>query len=240
MARLIEPPLGLPVVSMQPLSGPRTVGAARTETIGGLVQTVASPLGLWRWQFSFAPMNGDMFRRYRGWITAMHGGANATRWHFYDPDIMAMRTFGGSVTASELSNGVPWSNDMPWDNGQNWQVGYPHETVAASSAKGSSTVRLQNNWWGYVLEPGDMIGFFPSHFGLYMVTEVISDGRYRIWPPLRKALTSDDYATLKPTLAMRLESEEAASAGRGLVVAEGATVTMIEVFDYDVKSAFTD
>ena len=88
------------------------------------------------------------------------------------------------------------------------------------------------------LQVGDYLGFFPFHFGMYVVTEVIEPGTYRIWPPLRKALTTDDFATLDPTLAMRLESEDAATADRSLQVAEGASVTMVEVEDYNVREYF--
>lgn len=73
-----------------------------------------------------------------------------------------------------------------------------------------------------------------------MVTEVIGLGTYRIWPPLRKALTTDDFATLKPVLAMRLESEEAATAARDASFISKATMTLVEVLDYDVRDYFVD
>ncbi len=60
MGRLVSPPLGLPVVSMEPLSGPRTLGAAGTQSLNGFVQTSGAAFGMWRWQFSFAPMNKSM------------------------------------------------------------------------------------------------------------------------------------------------------------------------------------
>ncbi|HEU4986860.1 MAG TPA: hypothetical protein VFT89_07325 [Rhizobiaceae bacterium] len=240
MARLISPPVGLGIVSAEPLSGPRSVGASRTESIGAFVQTVASPFGLWRWQFSFPAMNGSLFRRYRGWITALHGGANATRWPFFDPDAMSFHEAGVDASNFEIATGVPWSNDEPWLNGENWAINRPVVTVAAAAALGDTQISLADEWWGHSLDVGDYIGFTPFHLGLYTVTQVIEPGTYRIWPSLRKALTTADFATLSPTLALRLESEEAASAGRGLVVADSLSATFVEVLDYDVRDYFAD
>lgn len=244
MARLVSPPAGLPVVSLEPLSGPRTVGAGGSQAVGGFVQTVAAPFGLWRWKISFAPMHRSMFRRYRGWITALHGGANATRWTFWDPDMMLPSEAGIAVSARAdwTSTGYTkkWSNNMPWSSGEGWQMTPPQVAVADAAARDATTISIAPDFWGHDLDVGDYLGFFPFHLGLYIVTEVFEPGRYRIWPPLRKELTVDDFATLRPTLAMRLESEDAAPASRGPVMAEGLSVTMIEVLDYDAREYFAD
>lgn len=244
MARLLSPPVDLPVVSVEPLSGPRAVNAGVSTTVGNFVQTVSSPFALWRWQVSFAAMHQALFRRYRGWVTALHGGANATRWDFWDPDMMSPRETGIDVSPrarwTDTGHEQNWSNGLPWSNGQGWQMTPPTVSVAASAAKDDTVISLGSTFWGHGLDVGDYLGFFPFHLGLYLVTEVIDPGTYRIWPPLRKAITPDDFATLRPTLAMRLESEEAASAGRGLVVAEGLSVTLVEVLDYDVRDYFAD
>lgn len=244
MARMISPPSGLPVVSLDPLSGPRSVSAGASQSVSGYVQTTAAAFGLWRWQISFAPMHLSMFRRYRGWITALHGGANATRWDFWDPDMMSPKESGvnvpdaGDWTSTGLSQ--DWSNGLPWSSGEGWGSSPPLVAVAAASPADTSEISLDHAYWGHRLDIGDYVGFAPFHLGLYMVTELIGQGAYRIWPPLRKALTTDDLATLRPSLAMRLESEDAATAGRGLVVAEGLSVTLVEVLDYDVRDYFAD
>lgn len=244
MARLLSPPAGLPVVSVEPLSGPRTVNAGATTSVGNFVQTVSSPFALWRWQVSFAAMHQALFRRYRGWVTALHGGANATRWDFWDPDMMSPHEAGISVSPrarwTDDGHAQNWSNGMPWSSGQGWGMTPPHVAVAGAAPRDATVVSLGSAFWGHTLNVGDYLGFFPFHLGLYLVTEVIDPGTYRIWPPLRKAIGPDDFATLRPTLAMRLESEDAATAGRGLVVAEGLTVTMVEVLDYDCRDYFAD
>jgi hypothetical protein len=112
--------------------------------------------------------------------------------------------------------------------------------VAAAAAREGTVIKLGSQFWGHVLDIGDYIGFVPFHFGLYTITEVISPGEYRIWPPLRKSVTAGDFATLRPVLAMRLESEDSASAGRGLVTADSVTVTLVECLDYDVREYWTD
>lgn len=236
--RLISPPIGLGTTSIEPLAGPRSVSAGVTQSIGNFVQTFGSPFGLWRFQFSFPAMHQSLFRRYRGWITALHGGSNATRWTFFDPDAMSFQEAGVNASNFEIASGKPWSNGMPWSNGENWKTGRPVVGVAATASRNATVVKLGSAWWGHKLGIGDYIGFFPFHFGMYEVTEVIVPGEYRIWPPLRKTISASDFATLSPTLALRLESEDAATAGRSLVVADGLTATFVETFDYDVRDYF--
>ncbi|WP_207621412.1 phage head spike fiber domain-containing protein [Chelativorans oligotrophicus] len=241
--RLISPPIGLGLIGIEPLSGPRTVGAGANQSIGGFVQTFGAPFGLWRFRFTFHAMRGAEFRRYRGWITALHGGANATRWHFNDPDRISPAESGMSVSPSirwDNISGLNWANGQPWSNGQRWAVSPPQVRPAAGAALGDTVITLADEFWGHSLLGGEYIGFFPFHLGLYIITDVIAPGTYRIWPSLRKAVTLDHFCTLDPTLAMRLESEEGATADRALQVAEGASVTMIEVLDYDVRDYFSD
>lgn len=235
-ARLLSFPIGLPITKIEPLSGPRTVQSGSTQSVGGFVQTVASPFGMLKFRMNFGPMRGVEARRYRGWITALHGGANATRVPWLDGDNLSDAEAGivGGMSPKQ------WSNGMPWSNGQYWSGSYPIVPIAQQSAIGDTVIHLQDEFWGASLGYGDQIGFTPFHFGLYMVTEVIDAGIYRIWPPLRKALTTDDFATLRPVLAMRLESEDSASAARGPAFIDNASVTLVEVLDYDVRDYWTD
>lgn len=240
MGRLISPPVGLGTTSVEPLSGPRTVSAGATRSVTNFAQTFASPFGDWRWRLSFPAMQGSLFRRYRGWVSALHGGANATRWTFFDPDCMSFREAGADASQIDAEAGKPWSNGMPWSNGGNWQSSRPVVSVAAPASREATIVSLADQWWGHRLDVGDYVGFFPFHFGMYEVTQVVEPGAYRIWPSLRKAITTADFATLSPTMALRLESEDSASAGRGLVAAESLSVTLIETLDYDVRDYFAD
>lgn len=228
MARLLDWPEAIGINAMTPLSGPRVVGSGGSESLTGYVQTVAGVFGVWRWQIGVTAMKGIGFRRFRGTILGLHGGANALRVTFYDPDGLH------TLRYANWSNGMPWSNGAPWSCLADW-VSPTHPAVL-----GATEVRLAATTWGHQLGVGDWFGFTPYHFGLYVVTEVLAPGRYRIWPPLRKDVTTDDYAHLKPVMAMRLESENAASAARGLEVAEAATLTLIEVEHRDVVDFFSD
>lgn len=240
MARLIHWPRGLRASFREPLSGPRAVNAGVTTSVGYFVQTTASPFGLWRWRFQFPPIRGQLFRRYRGWVTALHGGANATRVPFCDWDGLSFDQTGVDASRDEWRRGRTWGNGMPWSNGANWKSTPPNVPVAAPAEKDATIISLGSACWGHGLDYGDLLGFFPLHLGLYMVTEVIDPGTYRIWPPVRRAIGADDFATLRPTLAMRLESEDAANAPRGAAFAEGLSVTLVEVLDYDVRDYFAD
>ena len=239
MPRLIDFPIGLRFTSRTPLTGPRSSGSASTESLTGFAQTVASPFGLWRWQFTFTAMNKIESRRYRGFVTAMHGGANATRVPFRDPDRMSFAEAGMTVTPYQERYGVPLSNGLPMSNGMNHPVSYPFVGVASAAARYADIVMLDDEFWRSALGIGDQIGFGPSYLGLHVITEVQGGGTFRIWPPLRKALTTSNYATLEPTMAMRLEGESAAGFSRGISVMEAPTIVLTEVEDADVRAFYT-
>ncbi len=281
MARLIPWASGIRYASLAPLSGPRSIGSGGSQTIGGYTQTVASPFGLWRWQFGFAPLRGAGLRRYRGMIAALHGGANAVRVPIYDPDIMpytraqmlgaeGLPVVRGIEFASTfedriaLAIGDDTDDELALGDGTDdvlmsepnvtatttrfrvggtsttWSYSFPHVYVAAGAAKDATTIYLNNAAWGHRLIVGDYIGFGPLYFGLHVVTEVYSEGVYRVWPPLRRAITTADWATLNPTIAMRMEGEEAGAVVRGQYYADGLTLTLVEVEDADVRAYFNE
>jgi hypothetical protein len=240
MARLISWPLGLRWNRMKPLGGPESIGAAENTSIGNVTQTVASPFGARFMQFSFPPLRGTMARRARGLVTALHKGANAVRVSVCDWDGMSFADAGMQISLPQRQNGLPWSNGMPWSNGENWRPTKPNVKVAASAALDATTIKLASTFWGHSLGMGDWFGFFPFHFGLYEITEDLGDGEYRIWPPLRKAITTADYATLYPVMAMRLLASNLPDADRGPAFLEGLTISLFEVFDYDVREWFAD
>lgn len=231
MGRLIDWPELVGVRGRIPLTGPRAVSGSSSESIGGYVQTVAGVFGLWRWQLDLTPMRGEAYRRYRGTVAALHGGSNALRVPFYDPDGIHLYRY------------TAFDNGLGWSNGAQLSSLYETVSVADDHALGASVVELVDEYWGHVLGVGDQIGFGPLHFGLYMVTQVIAPGEYRVWPPLRKALVAGsppDYATLLPTMAMKLESEAAASAPRGLEAADGCSMVLVEVLHSDVIDYFQE
>lgn len=241
MGRLLNWPAGLGIRSRRPLAGPRTVGAtSQQETIGGRFQSVSSPFGGWKYEFLLPVAYGRAYRQIEGLVTALHAGANAVRVPWPVPDSLTLQEAGASFTPMQEALGLPWSNEQSWSNGQNWGASPPNVPVASIAAFDASIVRLGSEFWGHALDMGSEIGFFPFHFGKYMVTEVRGNGEYRIWPPLRKAITTSDFATLEPVLAMRLDGEQAASLTRGAGYGEETTLVMSEVFDYDVRDYFGD
>lgn len=240
MARLLSWPVGLRANSMRPLSGPRAVGASTSESIAAFVQTTASVAGLVTLEFGFPDLRGQMARRVRGWIKALHGGANATRVPMCDWDGLSYLQRGLDGPADRWRAGEPWGNGLSWSNGQSWHGAFPIVSVATAAAIDATIVSLGDVFWGHSLDMGDRIGFFPLHFGSYEITEVIGPGTYRLDLPLRKAITTDDFATLNPVLAMRLLGENAAQAERGPAFLQGLTMQMVEVLDYDVRDYFTD
>lgn len=240
MARLLDFPIGLRPNRMRKLAGPKTRGAGQSVGATGWEQTVASPFGARRLEFSFPNIRGKLARRTRGWISAMHGGANATRIRLCDWDGLSLADRGINATLAEYKAGSTWSNGLPWSNGQNWSNSEEPLAVTAAAAQDDTIVSLDVSGWGANLGVGDWIGFFPFHFGVYEITQVVDDGQFRLDMPLRDALTTSSWAYPNPTLAMRLESESAASGERDAFSLTGLSLVMVEVFDYDVRDHFTD
>lgn len=240
MSRLLSWPLGLGYSDFEFLSGPRSVGESQNTSISDYTQRVTSPFGGWVFQVQFPNLQGSMSREHRGMITALHGGANAVRFTFTDGDRMSLSEAGVLTSESVFDTGQPWSNDETWSNGQNWQSSLPAVTVAAAAAQGDTIVRLSNEYWGHGLrEYGDLIGFAPLHLGVYMITESFGDGVYRIWPRLRKTLTTTDRAVYPPTMAVRLLNFQAAKVQRDVEKAGNLTAVFAEVFDYRVRENFS-
>lgn len=240
MARLLSWPNGLRWNRMRLLSGPESMGGGGDTSIGDFTQTVASPFGARYMLFSFPPMRGATARRARGLITALHKGANAVRVHLCDWDGMSLSEAGVDTSMLGQSPEMPWRDLTFWAVGGTWRVTKPLVAVASAAAKDGAIVSLANEFWGQRLGIGDWIGFEPFHFGLYEVTEVIDNGVYRIWPPLRKTLAPGDKATAYPSMAMRLLASNLPDAERGPAFLEGLTISLFEVFDYDVRDYFTD
>ncbi|MBZ0164562.1 MAG: hypothetical protein K8H74_17850 [Notoacmeibacter sp.] len=231
-ARLLNWPVGVEWANYAILEGPRTIGAGGGFSFAGLAQTVRSPFGLWRVRITLPEMRGAEARRVRGWITAQHGGANATRVPWQEPEIMTRAEAGASGPLVQT-----WSNGEYWSNGLGWSARYPTETAGAAAAKGDTSVVLGSDHWGQSLDDGDRFGFFPFHLAVYEVTEVLAAGQYRIWPPLRKAVAATDGATMRPTMAMKLLTEPKLPYNRNLM--PEIDLDFLEVKDEIVRAWFT-
>ncbi|TWF53268.1 hypothetical protein [Neorhizobium alkalisoli] len=241
MARLLSWPLGLRWNRWKWLAGPEAVGASSDTTIGDFTQTIASPFGARAMQITFPPLRGAPARRARGLITALNKGANAVRVSICDWDGMKFAEAGTSITQQQIQDGMPFSNGLGWSNGENWQLTKPLVPVASSAAQDATVIRLSTAFWGGLLGMGDWIGFSPLHFGLYEITEEMETaGQYRIWPPLRKDIASGSFSTLYPVMAMRLMANNLPDAERGPSHLENLSISLVEVFDYDVRDYFLD
>jgi hypothetical protein len=239
MPRLVEWPIDLSVESQEAISGPSAISGG-TSSITGQIQTVSSPFGLWEWALRFPPMQGEQFRRFRGFFAALQQGANATRWTMDDPDRIARISSGIATTVPDDSPiEVPYLNGKLFTNGRGNRIHRPPVAVARAAQKGDSVVSLSPSNWGMALNYGDLIGFFPFHFGMYIVTERISAGQYRVWPPLRKALAPTDYATLSPRMVVRMKPGTGSGLVRDAESARGMQMTVVEVKDEAVRAFYT-
>jgi hypothetical protein len=238
--RLIDFPAPLEITNLTWLGGPAARNSGSNTAMDGAEQTFSTVGSVVAFSLSFDLKMGRSARIERGALTALMNGMNAVRFTFYDPDIMTPSEAGLNVNEGVEWNNIPaetWSNGERWSNGKGWTVSPPVVAVSADCPSGATVVSLSNEFWGHGLTLGSYIGFFPFHFGLYMVTEVMGGGKYRIWPELRKSLTPNDLATLVPTLVMRTRPG-GYQLNRGAVHTEGQSVELFEVHDYYVRQYF--
>lgn len=240
MARLLTwPDFGnAGIVKVTPVNGPSARNSGSNTAADGSEQTFSGIGDRWAFTFDLVSQRGADARRTRGLLNSgLASGVNATRWTVVDPDRMSLMEAGLSGNSSS----VEWANGAPWSNGRKWGISYPVVAVAETAAADDRIVWLADSFWGHSLGIGDWFGFFPFSLGLYEVSEVIEPGRYRIWPPLRTALTAGThYATLTPTLALRLTGPGATRLSRGLTHTEGQGADLVEVVDAHVRAYFAD
>lgn len=228
--RMVSYPVDLPFTSLTPSGGPTVLGATESDT--AFVQTVVNPFGLWRFQVDFPAMKDRWAREFKRLSVAALGGANCFRFPFWDFDEPGFKELG--LTAPQSCK-VLWSNGEPWSNGQPWTVGKPLALVAAASAKDTATITLDlTNWNGVVPSFFGIVG----HFAVYAVIGVQSQtgnvATLRVWPPVRRAVTAEDYATLRPVMAARIAGPSGASWSRQVETMGGSRLDMVEVPDETV------
>lgn len=223
-------------VSVTWLTGPNARSSGANTASDGSEQTFDTIGDVVSFRLEFTPKQGRVARRERGFLTALGGGTNAFRFTYVDADRMEPDEAGIiGPYGSQL-----WSNGKPWSNGQWWQPSYPVVPVAGASPYDSGIINLSDQVWGHTLGWGDHLGFFPFHFGIYTVTEVLDAGRYRIWPRLRKAVDVDDFCTLFPTLVVRPTGKEAGSWRRDASTTTDTSIDVVEVIDPYVRQYFSD
>lgn len=226
MARLLD--WQARVAKLTPVSGPASAGSGSNTLANGSEQTFAGFNSAWVFDMAFPPSQGQQARREYGWMIALHNGANAARYQYVDGERMTPVEAGLPASAT-------W--DCTWDC--TWETGYETVTLSAAVAKDATQVTLADELWGHSLNYGDVIGFGTAYFGAHVVTEVISAGTYRVWPPIRKALTTSEHrANLEPTLALRFKPNSVNYGDFMPAYATGRGGQFIEVFDEYIQTDF--
>ncbi|WP_011580571.1 MULTISPECIES: hypothetical protein [Chelativorans] len=243
MGRLLTWNDGLGLNALEVVQGPNVRNSGSNTAADGSEQTFEGIGSVWAFRLGLTIKQGRAARAQRGILDALMGGANAMRFTVIDPDMMTPAEAGMSVPDWLGWNDVPaqpWSNGMPWENGQFWKVSPPVVRVAASAGVDSSVIRLRDEFWGHALGIGDRIGFFPFHFGVYQITEVLEPGTYRVKYRLRKAIAAGDFCTLRPVIVLRPTSKTSAMPpARVPAHTETTSVTLVEVIDPYVRQYFT-
>lgn len=231
--RLITWPDFLGIVDVDYLSGPASRTSGSNTASDGSEQSFAAVDNRLAIRVSLMPANRTRARRQRGVLQALRAGDVGVRLSLPDPDRMTLTEAGVNNPPPDLG----WSENVDWSDGATWGVSYPLVTVGANAAVDATQVTLANEHWGHSLGLGDIVGFAPDHFGWYFVVGVEASGTYRIWPRLRKAVTTADSATLQPTAVFRAVANSVAF-GRGQFVSRGS-LDMLEVTDPEVRTYYT-
>ena len=213
-------------------SGPASAGSGSNTLADGSEQSFAGDNFALRFDLSFPPSQAANARREYGWMLGLHNGANATRYEYRDRTEKTPQDVGEPSAA--------WTGGAAWAGGA-WADGHGTVAVAANAATGESIVRLANAKWGHGLDPGDVIGFSPSCYGAYWITEVLSGGVYRVAPRLRHALDAATHrATFYPRLALRFVPGSVSYGTFNPGFAAGRGGQFVEVFDEYVTTYFGD
>lgn len=234
--RMIDYPVGLVFTSNAPTGGPQQIGA--TESATSFVQNALNPFGVWKFQVDYPALKGAMARAFTT-LTASHlAGTNCFRFPFRHLDEPGFRELGIPTPPGYT---VPWESGQPWAHGEPWKMSKPIVPVTSASAKGAATISLDVTLWN---------GIVPSFFGIVGHFAVYSqigvrrrDGNLvelRVWPPVRRAITIDDYATLRPILAARVDGPSGAVGARDAMRMRGNRINMIEVLDETVLRDVTE
>lgn len=233
--RLLNQPVCLEVVGFQPLNGPATLGSVG-GSLSSYAQTVVSYGFAWEFEITVNATHRRMAREVRGWLTANHSGANATRFKLVDGDWPQPEELG---LAADVLTAKPFAEGQVLTEGKAISGGYGLCKMKQAAALGATIVQMEEELWYDKLTIGTWIGFHPFHLAGYQITEVRGNGEYRIYPPLRKAVAADDYATLTPVFALR-QMGEGAYPFRNQSFQDQVKLRFLEVFDYDVRDYFVD
>lgn len=240
MYRLLPQPC-LAVDSIAWINGPGARSSGTSTSMDGGEQTFDSYGDAVAVQLNFAPNRNTAARRQRGFLTAITPG-NAFRLTYLDMDMPTPFETGVAIDKRKKwrdLDQLDWSNGDTWSDGQGWRASPNVVSVDASADLDGGIISLADEQWGHALGMGDHIGFGPFHFGIYTITEVIGDGVYRIWPRLRKSLTTEDFCTLRPTAIFRPIGKDHAQWTRlrtGLTA--GSSLSAVEVPDYYVRQYY--
>jgi len=244
MARLLTWNDALGINALEVVNGPNVRNSGSNTAQDGSEQVFAGVGGIWAFRLGLPISQNRRARFQRGLLDALDGGVNAMRFTVYDRDMMSPAEagiIGGSHCDWHGVGSQNWSNGMSWSNGAGWKTTAPTVQVVADAAANTGIIRLEDKFWGHTLGYGDQLGFFPFHFGMYRVVEVLEPGVYRVKYRLRKALQAGDYATLHPVIVLRPTNKDAANApGQVPGYTDGGDILLTEVIDPYVRRHFVD
>ncbi|WP_319532863.1 hypothetical protein [uncultured Cohaesibacter sp.] len=200
---MVDAPVGLGISRFERVGGDTLIG--QTSSLESSVQNSVDPFSNWVFKIDFKRMQGGEVRAFEEWRDALAAGANCTRLQFFDPHEPSNAELG-----LEAGNYTQWTSGLPWTHGKGWRRGRPLCSVVKAADYDGSVVTLDiSNWTNKDTGRVHLPAWFGiiGHFAVYKVTGRDIAGniaRLHIRPPLREKITPFNFATMRPTICVKL------------------------------------
>lgn len=185
-------------------------------TLGGVFAESPEPGGRAELRMSFPAYYPDVrSSRDASWTFSRIMNGAIMRVHLCNSvQLVSSEALGG-----RYPKGIMWDNDLPWANGLGW-AWRPTAPVARAATRGSTSVRVDLNLFGQILEIGHVVGFSVAgrdYAHVVMDVAYRSDGaaQLTVSPPLRRDLGTDDAMQFRPS--MMVQAKNAGEAMGGLI-----------------------
>lgn len=170
-------------------------------SLSGRTQAGQNDAGFWMAAYSRVPAAGPArVKAYRRLSASLEGAAHQVLVPVFDVANAPWPTPGTYGGTSDFTDGTEFSDDTEFADKA------IVASVAVSAAKRANVIEVTESSIAEV-EGGEL---FSIRNHLYVISEVVSDGLWRIWPPLREAATAGDEVNFdRPHCLMRLIDDSA-------------------------------
>ena len=184
---------------------PRGMSVAGSPTMGGITPVTEYDSGYWMASVQLAAMDaGAQVKAFRALRAQLGGGANPLLVPASDEGQTPWPLPGGAE--ANLNDGIPFSDGTFFVGGVGFFSPSIKVTLAADAALRATAITPT------VTTAGDIAGgeYFSIGERLYLLRQVLDNGDWAIWPPLREAVAAGTRLNFdKPVCRMQLTGDSA-------------------------------